>query len=674
MPHPLLFLGPVGGLLGLAAAFGHYRRLTSSAETSDSQQTTVKRTLEEMGATWRRLSQWTLGLIGSAFVVLVMLHFAGLGAAAVAPAVLLGGLCSAATSFSSALLATKASSRLREALGEEEPVRATSELYAAGAAVGLTSSGVALLFVSAALIVMSLLRTLSLSESSTSLVGFGLGACLQALLSQLAGGVAGRASRLLPGPASDPPGGEVAATVSELSDSYTSSLFAAICLAVAAAGAVAPTDSAAQSKAACLPLAIAGLGMLASIACLPRGAKDSCDSASPILSRSLALSGLLVGLGSAGLSYLLLKGLTLPGLHGWKGFWGSVVIGQLLALMTARVAGPPARPTDSPAPSLAEAARKLFGGWPILAGLGFGCLLSFGLCGGFLKPSLGFFGVTLTSVGLLSTLALSLAFASLSPIIYEATHNQASQRATALRSQAHSSLAFTRSFSITSAALTTLSLLGAYGEQLKAQLVKATGKGGEILVWTTHEVDEVAARELSLTDLMSWYDATLLNPLVLFGLLFGACAVFALAALAVRDTAREALARTCLPAEPEEDTAPNPEAIEEIGRRAGHRLLLPVMGLILVPLGLSVTLGPASTMGHILGGLCAGVPLALLLSGAEWAQGRVPASDWDPNSPLKEAASGILGVALKLPALTAIVFAGLTVKLAPLVAQALGLF
>lgn len=681
MFHPLLFLGPAGGLLGLAAAFGYYRRMASSVETDGSQESTVKRTLDEMGATSRQLSQWTLALIGSAFIALLMLYFAGLGPASVAPALFLGGLCSAATSFLSALLATKASNRLREDLDGGDLPRTMAALQASGAVVGLTSSGVVLLFVSAAVVLMSLFRTLSLSESSAVIVSFGFGACLQALLSQLAGGLAGRASRLVPNQASDPSGGEVAATSCDLSDSYSSSLFAAICLAVTAATAVAPSDTVAQGKAASLPLAVAGLGMLASLAGLPTKPKD-CDGASRqtcpgALPRALALSGTLVSLGSGALSYLLLKGLTLPGTLSWKGFWGSIVIGQLLTLMSARAWGPPTRPSDSPEPSLpslAEAARQLFGGWPLLAGLGFGCLLSFGLCGGFIKPPLGLFGIALTSVGLLSTLGLSLAFSSLPSIIYDATHNRTSDQALALRSHAHSALTFARTLSITSAALTALSLLAAYGEQLKVQLIKATGDGSEIRVWATHDVDQVAARELTLADLMNWYDATLLNPLVLFGLLLGACTVFALSALAVRDTAQEALTRTCPPAESEDDTVSGPKAIQEVGRRAGRRLLLPLIGLVVIPLSLSVTLGPASVMGHILGGLCAGVPLALLLSGTEWAHGRVVANDWEPNSPLKEAGSSILGVAIKLPALTAVVFAGLAVKLAPSVAKALGLF
>ncbi len=78
-------------------------------------------------------------------------------------------------------------------------------------------------------------------------------------------------------------------------------------------------------------------------------------------------------------------------------------------------------------------------------------------------------------------------------------------------------------------------------------------------------------------------------------------------------------------------------------------------------------------MGFSLGALCSGLPLAYLFAGSRWALGA-----WEPSgsvdSPLREAAARILGVGLKLAALTALVFAGLTVRWAPLIAESLGLF
>lgn len=667
MLDPLLYLGPAGAVLALTTAWGLHSRLAAT-ENAEAQ------VFQEIGATARQLSTWTLGLTGGIFVALLMLYFAGLGPSTMGPAVLAGGLCSAGASYLSTLLACRASQRAQAAARQEKFDQVAGEVWKSGAVIGLTSSAVAVLFVSLCCVVLlGLLRPLSLQQAGATMIGFSLGYSLQALLSHLSGGLVARATRL--SSRADPPGGEIAASAADLCDSYVITLFAASCLAAAAAAELAPTDNAAQIKAASLPVALAGVGMLASLVGLLVGARVSSGSGptSPLepFGRAPKVSLGLFALGSAPLCYLLIGGLLWPAPLGWLGPWLCLVLGQLLALACrrAKVATSPCE--FNPAESndlLQQASEKRFEGWPLLLGLGCCVLLTYRLGGGFSAASLGGFAIALAGLGLLSTLGLSIASATIAPLLYDAIGQRKGEQAQALRQLAGTHWGASQTFTVLASSLSALSLLAAYGHQLKAQLIEATSGGEDVLVWAEHELDQVGAREVAVTELISWYEASAISPLVLFGLFSGACAALLVSAATARETAREALARAA-------KSRPEVDALAASGSRAGRRLVLPLTCLLSAPLAVTLSLGPPASLGFSLGTLAAGLPLAALLSGASWFQAGLsrPASA-SSNAPLKEAALSLLGVAMKLPAVGALVFAGLAVRFAPAIAQALGLF
>ena len=653
-------------MLALATAWGLHRRLAIT-ENAEAQ------VFQEIGATARQLSTWTLGLTGGIFVALLLLYFARLGPSTVGPAVLAGGLCSAGASYLSTLLACRASQRAQAAVRQEKFDEVTGEVWKSGAVIGLTCSALAVLFVSLCCVVLlGLLRPLSLQQACATMIGFSLGYSLQALLSHLSGGLVARATRLTS--RADPPGGEIAASAADLCDSYVITLFAATCLAASAAAGLAPTDSAAQIKAASLPLALAGAGMLASLVGLLVSARASLspDPTTPLepYGRAQKISVGLFALGSGPLCYLLIGGLLWPAPLGWMGPWLCLVLGQFLGLACRRARVPASRADLDPAESsdpLQQAIEKRFEGWPLLLGLGCCVLLTYRLGGGFSEASLGGFAIALTSLGLLSSLGLSIASATVAPLLYDAIGQQKGEEAEALRQLAEANWGASQTFTLLASSLSALSLLVAYGHQLKAQLMEATSSGQKVLVWAQHELDQVGAREVAVADLISWYGASAVSPFVLFGLFSGACATLLVSTATARETAREALARA-------KESCPDADALAASGSRAGRRLVLPLTCLLLAPLAVALSLGPAASLGFSLGTLAAGLPLAALLSGASWFHEDLSRPKSATNAPLKEAALSLLGVAIKLPAVSALVFAGLAVRFAPAIARALGLF
>ena len=662
MDLPFHLLAPTAGTLGLLACFGFHRRSALLPNGSENQADIDQRTEQELGATSRVLARTSLALLGPAFVGLLLMYFGGVGSAAIPPAVFLGGLLSAAISYQSARLCARAQTSAATQPGDQSSAPGRTVLNTA-ATIGLGSTALALLFVSLAYIAMTgLFRTLSLEQSTSLMAAFGFGMCLQSLLSQLAGGVVGRAERLLDSDDPDRRSGEVACAVSEEVDSYTTSLLLSLHLGVAAAVSLAPTDTAAHGLAALLPTAVAGLGLLICVGGLWRWTRtqnsDPPQDTDRQLHRVSVGSALAVGVGSGALCYLLLKGLTFPAPLDWSRAWASTALGQLLGLLALSVKGPSIQQSPPPSddPMLEDAAARLFSGWTLPLLLGATALLSFHVSGGARSLELGFFGLSLTAVGFLATSPLTIAGSVLGPL--------ASATGSPSPDLTSDRIAASRSHSMIGSALTALCLLIAYGAQLKSQLAELASRGGDVLVWGAHDVDEVALRELNLAELMNLYSLHAANPSLILGWLTGAAAVLLLSSVAVQQTAREALARK----DSLERSSP-----DEAGARAGKRLLLPIALVCVLPLTLGVVLGPAATMGFSLGALCSGLPLAYLFAGSRWALGA-----WEPSgsvdSPLREAAARILGVGLKLAALTALVFAGLTVRWAPLIAESLGLF
>lgn len=737
MFHPLWLLAPLGAIVGLLGALRFYRQMRAEEAGEEGLRSFAEEVGEAARAYQRQQRRLVVSVLSAGFVLLLMLHFLGLQEAAVAPAFLLGGLCSALTGHLGLRTATQAAGRTARAAEKNGLDAALRMAYRSGAVMGLAVTGVALLFLSASLALLgTLMSAAPLRESAVMMVSFSMGASLQALLARIGGGVFSGAADLvadLHAPEKDEAltetdhrrlaeladqvgdhSSNVVGLSCDLFESYISSLLAATALGVTAMAAISPSDSAAQGRAAVLPLAVAGFGVLSSL--LGVLSVRGTGSADPehllrALGRGAKIAAAFLLAGSAGLCHILFKGILLPNSLGWLGLWGCVALGLAAGLAMERstqlFTSPIATATREIAaaagrgPALAVIEGSATGALsicPPIVILALTILGSFILCGGMAQVNLGLFGVALTAVGMLSTLGISLANYAFGAVADGASGlarvsgltEEARSRVWLLDSVGNITAAAGKSFAAGSAVLTTLALLAVYGEELKLGLIRESARQEQTLVWGVTRIDEVAARGAAYSDLIEWYQINLLNPLVLCGLLAGAAGCFAFCGLLLRSVGRTARGMLDDFGRSAEGLALDPTSFLAAAVKDAQLAIGPPAALaLLLPLALSLLLGPAAVMGLVSGGAVTGFLLATSMAnaGAAWdnakrtvegasesvALAAARAAD-SVGGPFKDSAGPSLNVLVKLMAVTAVVFAGVTVELAPQVAHAVGFF
>ena len=618
MADPLFLIGPGSALLGLAAAGLYFRQLGKPQSTSHEHSSANDPLGNKLQQVVHHQNQTGLGLLGCIFVALLMMHFAGLVPASIAPAFLIGGLLSGLTSK----LATSLFQRTREEASPQSVTRC-------GSVIGLIAASLALLYVSASYAVMtSLFRTLSLAETTTLLVSFALGTSAQAVLAYGGGEILQLNNRSesegMPYARPTTSAARLAGTAADLHDTVVSTNFAVIALAFAALASLAPTDTVAQARVSTLPLTLSGSGMLLSLLIAALTKDDPKNSEGSVQRRSsllrLEIACLVFSIASAALCYITFRGLALPNQFGWTGLWGSVFLGTSLVLLT----------TVLPRSQKSEhtwLASRLFHCCSQAWMVGCALLVSFWLAGGFSNHPLGLLGIGLTAIGFLAPLPLTVQ----------------------LQTRGASS---TQNFSTLAGTLCAISLVSAYGEVLRRQLIVAAEKQPSVLVWGKTEIDQVGARAATYADLATWYQATLLNPITFAGLLIGATVPLLLASFIVRSRAN------LRASEHSEFQATRDNEVQQLGHKAYREASKAAGAILLMSVFFGVILGPVAMLGLLLGCILSGGLFGFYLHSNELAN---------------ELTGAALTVGTKLLVLGAVASAGLVVKWAPLLAARLGL-
>jgi K(+)-stimulated pyrophosphate-energized sodium pump len=360
-------------------------------------------------------------------------------------------------------------------------------------------------------------------QLTTIMLSFAMGASTQALFARVGGGIYTKAADVgadlvgkveagipeddarNPATIADNVGdnvGDVAGMGADLYESYYGSILSAAALGAAAALAARDIGGGEASKLAMalavMPIALAGLGILASIVGIFAVRTKEDASFSDLLrslGRGVNLASVLIVAGALLLPYLLLSGssgATGAGLA-WWGVAGAIVVGLLAGLLiahsTERATSYEYEATRSisragltgPATvviaGVASGMRSTWG--PILAVV-VSIIAAFVLCNGPQNYLMGLYGVAIAAVGMLATLGITLATDAYGPIADNAGGNaemsgqppHVRHRTDMLDSLGNTTAATGKGFAIGSAALTALALVAAYIQVVQQQVTQ----------------------------------------------------------------------------------------------------------------------------------------------------------------------------------------------------------
>ena len=743
---PWLWLwAPVGAAVGLVFAFVFFRQLMRTDEGTETMRTIAQYVREGANAYLRRQYK----VVAVVFVVLVgvfiLLAAVGMMRPLMPVMFVAGGLFSGLCGWIGMRAATQASSRTAN-MARRSLNGALRVAFRSGAVMGLTVVGFGLLNIALWYLILTLLykhnvfglgkglsQLEALQEITATMLTFGIGASTMALFARVGGGIYTKAADVgadLVGkveagiPEDDPRNpatiadnvgdnvGDVAGMGADLYESYVGSILATGALGAA----LAATVERAASFYVVAPMVVAGLGVILSVVgvFLVRCKEDASQKN---LLRAL-LTGTLGTTVLVAIAVALLAGLTeLPwGIFGAvvTGLAAGFIIGQATEWFTADeyrwTRGVAEQTQMGPAPTVIEgmAIGMLSSAIPVLTVVA-AILLAYGLAGGFTDMNMGLYGVGFAAVGMLSTLGITLATDAYGPVADNAGGNaemsglppEVRERTDALDALGNTTAATGKGFAIGSAALTAMSLLAAY------------------VVQVPHYSPKVA----SIDDVVSAYDLTILNPLLLGGLFIGAMMAFVFCGMTMRAVGRSAgkmvaetrrqfqKLREKLMADGMSQAEANnpdnwPSRIEIDGESipnyancvkiatagAQKEMVVPSLLAIFAPVAVGLVLGVPGVLGLLAGSLVAGLSLACLLNngGGAWDNAKKwiekgnlggkgsPAHKASVvgdtvGDPFKDTSGPSLNILIKLMAMVSVAFAGLVISLSPAVQKFLHL-
>lgn len=726
----VFYLVPLAAVVALGFAYYFFCSMMRESEGTD----TMKRIalFVRQGAMSYLKQQYKV--VAWVFVVLAVLFgimaFFDLQNHWVPFAFLTGGFFSGLAGFFGMKTATYASARTANA-AQKSLNAGLKVAFRSGAVMGLVVVGLALLDISVWYLILNTFvedadaahKTMMIT---TTMLTFGMGASTQALFARVGGGIYTKAADVgadLVGkveagiPEDDPRNpatiadnvgdnvGDVAGMGADLYESYCGSI-----LATAALGASAfILNPEMQTKAVFAPMLIAAIGVFLSIlGIFLVSTKENADMKQLMasLNKGVNVSAALTAVASFVILYLL-------GIQNWVGLSCSVICGLLAGIIigqgTEYYTSHSYRPTQKIAHSAATGPATV-----IISGLGLGmistsipvitiafaillsylCAINFDVVN-LLTPanlSLGLYGIGIAAVGMLSTLGITLATDAYGPIADNAGGNaqmsglgdEVRRRTDALDALGNTTAATGKGFAIGSAALTALTLLASYIEEIKIGLMRLGNTNLEL-----SNGDIVPLELANFGDFMNYYQVTLMNPKVLIGVFVGAMMAFLFCGLTMNAVGRAAQKmveevrrqfreiKGILTGEATPDYA---RCVAISTKGAQREMLFPSLLAIAVPVLVGLLLGVAGVIGLLVGGLACGFVLAVFMAnaGGAWDNAKKYVEDGNcggkgsdshkatvvgdtVGDPFKDTSGPSLNILIKLMSMVSIVMAGLTV-------------
>jgi len=641
-------------------------------------------------------------------------------------AFLTGGFFSGLSGFLGMKTATYASARTANA-ARTSLNKGLRIAFRSGAVMGLVVVGLGLLDISFWYLILNyfipeeaMMPAHKLCIVTTTMLTFGMGASTQALFARVGGGIYTKAADVgadLVGkveagiPEDDPRNpatiadnvgdnvGDVAGMGADLYESYCGSILATAALGAAAY--ISSGDTVMQFKAVIAPMLISAVGILLSIVGI-FSVRTKEDAGIKQLLNALAvgtnLSSVLIVFATFGILYLL-------GLDNWFNISCSVIVGLLIGIVIGRSTEYYTSQSYKPTRNLSEAG-KTGPATVIISGIGLGmlstCIPVLAVVAGvimsflfaanfdFSNVTMGLYGIGIASVGMLSTLGITLATDAYGPIADNAGGNaemaklgeEVRKRTDALDSLGNTTAATGKGFAIGSAALTGLALLASYVEEIRTNLLRM---GETTLNLTSGAID---LQKANIVDFMNYYNVTLINPLVLSGMFIGSMMAFLFCGLTMNAVGRAAgkmvdevrrqfrEIKGILTGEAE----PDYERCVEISTKGAQKeMIIPSMIAIVAPIGTGLIFGVPGVLGLLMGGMSTGFVLAVFMANAGGAwdnakkyveEGNLGGKGSDVHKativgdtvgdPFKDTSGPSLNILIKLMSMVSIVMAGLT--------------
>lgn len=467
---------------------------------------------------------------------------------------------------------------------------------------------------------------------TTTMLTFSMGASSMALFARVGGGIFTKAADVgadLVGkvevgiPEDDPRNpaviadnvgdnvGDVAGMGADLYESYAGSILSSCALAVVAGLSV---------KGVAIPVIIASIGVIASIigSFLVKSKEDvSQKSLLKALRKGTYFSAIVIAV----VSFFIVNGVLGKGHIGiYISILCGLLAGLLIGFFTEYYTSDNYNPTKSIAKSSQTGAATV-----IITGLSvgmkstaapviiIGCsiLISFVSSGGFNNFNMGLFGIALSSVGMLSTLGITLATDAYGPVADNAggiaemaeLPAEVRNRTDALDSLGNTTAATGKGFAIGSAALTALAFIASYKNSIE---------------------------QLAITNNIAFkFDLSILNPQVLIGAFIGAMVTFAFSSCTMSAVGRAASKIVIevrrqfkeIKGLMEKKAEPDYEACVDICTKSSQKELIVIALITIVsPLLVGIILGPNGVTGLLAGSTICGFVLAVMMSnsGGAW--------------------------------------------------------
>lgn len=644
-------------------------------------------------------------------------------------AFLTGGLFSGLAGFFGMKTATYASARTANAArnGLDKGLKIA---FRSGAVMGLVVVGLGLLDIAVWFLILTAFYDGAKAELitiTTTMLTFGMGASTQALFARVGGGIYTKAADVgadLVGkvekdiPEDDPRNpatiadnvgdnvGDVAGMGADLYESYCGSILSTAALG-ATAFAVSGGDM--QMRAVIAPMVIAAVGIFLSlIGIYLVRTKEGADMKHLLHSLNVGtdVAAVLIAISTFAILYLLR-------LDNWLGMSFSVLTGLASGVIIGQATEYYTSQSFNPTKKIAEAS-KTGAATVIIKGIGTGMIstaipvvtisvaiiLSYLCANGFdmsmnaSSISRGLYGIGIASVGMLSTLGITLATDAYGPIADNAGGNaemsglgsDVRNRTDALDALGNTTAATGKGFAIGSAALTALALLASYVEEVKIAMSMAIDEGRLFVDAAGMVFDPQTA---SMTDFMNFFQVNLMNPKVIVGAFIGAMAAFLFCGLTMGAVGRAAQSMVSevrrqfweIKGILEGKATPDYARCVEISTRSAQReMIFPSLLAIIIPVIVGVLLGVAGVMGLLVGGLAAGFTLAVFManSGGAWDNAKKLVEEGHfggkgsechratvvgdtVGDPFKDTSGPSLNILIKLMSMVSIVMAGLTI-------------